>query len=66
MFDDHEMSQGCFVFFLLRSKVMVLQKWEETLEKKKGIEKNEYEKKWIKGKETSKLKKNKSRKCELK
>jgi hypothetical protein len=45
---------------------MVLQKWEETLEKKKGIEKNEYEKKWIKGKETSKLKKNKSRKCELK
>jgi hypothetical protein len=36
--------QGCFAFFIPWSKIKVLQKWEKTLEKNKGIEKNEYEK----------------------
>ncbi len=46
MFDYNKKKQGsqeCFAFFFPWSKLRVLQKWEETLKKEKGIEKNEYE-----------------------
>jgi hypothetical protein len=46
MFDYHEKNKGhknVLLFCFPWSKLRVFQKWEETLEKEKGIGKNEYE-----------------------